>query len=77
MTHFTQTEEGDMLDKRGDTIYCDDGIGSVEIDTDALTEAIFRWRRGEKREALHYLETAFSDHHFRGLADLCAEDIRT
>lgn len=66
-----------MLDRPNDTaiIRCNDGIGRVKIGTDALTEAIFRWRRGEKREALHHLENAL-DGNFDGLGELRPEDIR-
>lgn len=64
------------LDDDTDTVRCNDGIGRVEVDGDALTEAIFRWRRGERKEALHYLETAFTGHEFSGLGDLKAEHIR-
>ena len=62
-----------MLDRAIDdagTIYCGDGVGAVEVDVDALTEAIFRWRRGERKEALHYIENAFTGRELDGLGDL-------
>lgn len=67
----TETQQETMMDDDGmdDTILCGDGIGAVEVESDALTEAIFRWRRGEKREALYHLERAFGSH-FDGLGEL-------
>jgi len=67
-----------MLDRTSDydSIRCHDGIGRVEIDADALTEAIFRWRRGERKEALHYIENAFTGREFDGLGGLKPEQIR-
>lgn len=55
----------------GDFIDPDDGM--IE-DRDALDEAVARWRRGEKREALHHLENALG-RDFAGLGDLKPEDL--
>lgn len=76
----TQLKESNMLDSRNDRNYssirCEDGIGNVEVNKDALTEAIFRWRRGERKEALHYLENAFTGREFDGLGELTPEQVR-
>lgn len=55
----------------GDFIDPDDGM--IE-DRDALDEAVARWRRGEKREALHHLENA-PGRDFAGLGDLKPEGL--
>lgn len=44
-------------------------------DVDALAEAGHRWRRGDRREALHHLELALG-REFCGLGDLRPEDLR-
>lgn len=56
--------------------------GFIDPDTDskvediaALDEAVARWRRGDRREALHYLELALG-RDFIGLGDLRPEDLR-
>jgi len=51
-----------------------DGDTAVE-DTESLDEARARWRRGDRREALHYLELALG-RDFDGLGDLKPEDLR-
>lgn len=59
------------VDDSGD--YIDPDLGAIE-DRDALDEAVARWRRGEKREALHHLENALG-RDFAGLGDLKPEDL--
>lgn len=56
-------------------IHLPEGGGSIEVDRLALLEAFVRWRRGDRREALHQLEQAL-DGKMPGLADLRAEDLR-
>ncbi|RYE42041.1 MAG: hypothetical protein EOP24_34315 [Hyphomicrobiales bacterium] len=55
-------------------IRCED-VGMVELDLADLSEAITRWRRGDKREALHHLENAL-DGHMPELGELRPEELR-
>lgn len=68
-----------LLEEARDKQYAGDWIGAppihADIDEDALDEATARWRRGERREALHYLEQALG-RDFSGLGDLRPEDLR-
>lgn len=57
-----------------DDFYAPDPDTKIE-DTDALLEASHRWRRGERREALHHLELALG-RDFDGLGDLRPEDLQ-
>ena len=59
-------DEGDYVPPDDDT--------KIE-DVAALDEAAVRWRRGDKREALHHLEYALG-REFTGLSDLRPEDLR-
>lgn len=52
----------------------DPETGPIE-DTEALDEAAIRWRRGERREALHHLEIALG-RDFSGLGDLQPEHLK-
>lgn len=49
--------------------------GRVNLDNDALDEAIARLRRGEVREALYQLEKAM-DGQLRGLSDIKPEHLK-
>lgn len=51
-----------------------DAAGYDEVDVLALADARDWWRRGDKREALHYLDIALG-REFSGLADLKPEDL--
>lgn len=52
-----------------------DLVAKVIDDVGALEEAADWWRRGDRREALHYLEIALG-RDFDGLGDLRPEDLR-
>lgn len=52
---------------------CED-VGTVDLDLADLSEAITRWRRGDKREALHHLEHAL-DGHLYGLGEILPKEM--
>lgn len=62
--------EGDWID-----VSAPYGVTTREINVVDLDEAAARWSRGERKEALHWLELALG-REFDGLGDLTPEQLR-
>jgi hypothetical protein len=62
-------------DDDGDFVLLPTSGYEIEVDTACLDEAVCRWKRGERKEALHWLERALG-RDFGGLGELAPEHLR-